>query len=517
MKRLSVSIIAIACLSGILGARQGLAPAPPSSAATAVSRAIAALGGEARLTSIESISVEAIGHEWALEQSERPEGPWLAQYVQTTELRDAKGERLRRQAQRRNWSFPRWSPDPAQTLIVAGGSAARTDGQRWRPGGPTDLDDALDTFALSPERLLLTARSASDLSLGTPKQLQGVAHHSLTFTWRNRPLTLYLNSWTHRPTMLQMVRDDQWGIWGDVTETRFYSWWDLQDGLWYPRQVTVQWNGLPLRDTTTMAWTVDAPIDEATFAIPAETAAAFAQVKGRPFGLQTLRVDESKAIELSPNVVLLAGSWNVLLLKQPDGVVVIEGPISSQYSEGVIAAAAKRFPGVPIKAVVTTSDAWPHIGGLREYVARKIPVYALDLNVPILDRLVKSTRTNDPDALSRRPVPPQWTPIGSATTIGSGDSRIQLIPVRGELGERMMIAYLPGLKLAYSSDLIQPGQKGGFFMPGMLQEVVAALAREQVATPDRVVGMHLTPTPWQEVEAAVRDAMQRGATARSRN
>jgi hypothetical protein len=30
----------------------------------------------------------------------------------------------------------------------------------------------------------------------------------------------------------------------------------------------------------------------------------------------------------------------------------------------------ERYPGVKVKAVVTTSDAWPHLGGVREYVAR---------------------------------------------------------------------------------------------------------------------------------------------------
>lgn len=508
MLRVALTLCAF-LLSSSASAGQATAPPRPSSAADAIQQAIAAVGGENRLTSIKSLKFETIGHEWALEQSERPEGPWLAQYVQGTELRDPSGERLRRQTQRRNWSFPGWTPDPPLTLIVAGGIAARTNGQQWRPGGPPDLEDALDTFALAPERVLLTARAAKDLALGPPSELQGVAQHVLTFTWRNRPVTLYLNAWTHRLTMLQIVRDDRFGIWGDVTEQRFYSWWDLQKGLWHPRQITVHWNGLPLRDTSAMSWTVDAPIDEAAFAIPEDTAAAFTKMKDRPFGLSTIRLDESKVIEIAPDVVLLAGAWNVLLVRQPDGVVVFEGPISSGYSEAVIAAAGKRFPGAPIKAVITTSDAWPHIGGMREYVARKIPVYALDLNVPILDRLMKATRTNDPDTLSRQPAAPQWRPVSSTTTIGEGNLRIQLMPVRGELGERMMVAYIPGLKLAYSSDLIQPGQKGGFFMPGMLTEVTAAFARENVGTPVQVVGMHLTPTPWKEIEAAVSGALQR--------
>ena len=73
--------------------------------------------------------------------------------------------------------------------------------------------------------------------------------------------------------------------------------------------------------------------------------------------------------ELVSGVVLIPGAWNTTLVRQSDGIVVIEAPISSGYSVQAIAEANKRFPGIPIKAVITTSDAWPHIGGVREYVA----------------------------------------------------------------------------------------------------------------------------------------------------
>jgi hypothetical protein len=41
---------------------------------------------------------------------------------------------------------------------------------------------------------------------------------------------------------------------------------------------------------------------------------------------------------------------------------------------------AAARPGKRVKAVITTSTAYPHFGGLREYVARGIPVYAADVN-----------------------------------------------------------------------------------------------------------------------------------------
>ena len=90
-------------------------------------------------------------------------------------------------------------------------------------------------------------------------------------------------------------------------------------------------------------------------------------------------------------------------------------------------------------------------------------------------------------------------------TIGTGDTRVELFPVRGETGERMMLAWLPGAKVLYSSDLIQPGRPGTntFFMPMMLAEVEAAVRREGITGVELVFGMHLTPRPWADVLAAI--------------
>jgi hypothetical protein len=210
--------------------------------------------------------------------------------------------------------------------------------------------------------------------------------------------------------------------------------------------------------------------------------------------------------EVAPDVWQIAGGFNVGVVKQTDGLVVIEGTTSGSYSKAVMALLQKKFPGIGIKAVVTTSDAWPHVGGMREYIASGTPIHALDLNVSILTRIAEAPRTFSPDTLSKAPRPPVFRPVAAKTTLGSGDTRIELIPVRGEMGERMMVASLPGRNVLYSSDLIQPNRPGvpGFFMIGMVAEVDAAVRREGVTGIQTVFGMHLPPTPWTTVQEALR-------------
>lgn len=486
-------------------AKESPAPAVPT-AASRLDAAVAAMGGEQRLKQLKSLQLDSIGHTFANEQSERPEGPWLTTYIQTLEIRDFEHDRRRVETQRRNWSNPAWS---ARTMTVSDATTvAMTNGQRWGAGfGAPPVFDTL--YALAPERLLFTARAASDLRLLPDAVEQHVNQHVLGFTWNGQRLRLYLNAWTNLPTMLEITRDEmRFARWGDVIERRWYSFWTMEKGgLMYPRQTSTEWNGTPFSDETVQVLKVDEPLDESLMTIPDDARTAYAASTNRKPPVPPTGFDPGKAISISDWLIELPSGFNVSIARQSDGLVILEATTSNEHADAVMAFAASRFPGVPIKAVVTTSDAWPHIGGIRSYVAKGIPVYALDLNVSILSRFVKAPHTLVPDALSAAPKAPLWRPVSGRTTIGSGDARIELIPVRGETGERMMMAWFPSLKILYTSDLIQrsgrPTPAPPFFDPEMLMEVQAAAGREKITDIDKVFGMHLSPTPWADVVAAI--------------
>ena len=73
------------------------APVPATdqdaSARDLVRTAIARMGGEAALRSLETLRIETVGYRNLLEQSERPEGPWIPQIERTVELWDTRGGR----------------------------------------------------------------------------------------------------------------------------------------------------------------------------------------------------------------------------------------------------------------------------------------------------------------------------------------------------------------------------------------------------------------------------------------
>lgn len=320
-----------------------------------------------------------MGHTYFVEQSERPEGPWIVDYQQISELRDYSGKRLRRTTAERNIQAADWTKTP--TLIVSNGVAAMQS-DRVFAGSNTQVKEAEESLALSPERVLLTALEAKDLYPEGDTFLQGTAQHVVAFKWLDATVRLYLSAFTSMPTAIEVVRaypgSTFWTIWGEVKTRTYLSLWELEaGGIRLPRQLNVERNGTPYQELTITSLRLNPSVTDDQFLIPADVAKAYESKARKVISDLPLGFPNSPPVELAQGIVQIPGNFNETLVRQSDGIVIIEAPLSSSYSSQVIAEAKKRFPGLPIKAVVSASDAWPHIGGIREYVARDIPIYYL--------------------------------------------------------------------------------------------------------------------------------------------
>jgi hypothetical protein len=498
-----LSVLLGAALSSFLAGGAGPKPSD-ATARDLVETAVARMGGRAALESLGRVRLEWIGYRNLLEQSERPEGPWIPQIEKTTELWDTPGGRWDESAE-----LAVADEKYSIRTIVAGGVAARRFGEKWSAAGKGEIAAAEEWMADSPQRALLDALAASDLHREEDLDFQGVPHHAVAFGSGEKRRRILLNAETGFLTAIETLRaypeDRFWQIWGDVPTRIAYSFWDLRPGgLLYPMQWDVERGGRPWRSFTLTALEPSPKLPEDAFAIPASiTDAANEQAKrslddpSAPLGSAS-----RPAVELAPGVVFVPGSWGVALVRQADGVVVLEAPISAGYSSRVLDEAKRRFPDLPVKAVVSTSDSWPHFGGIREYAARGIPIYLLDRNVPQIRRALESPHAAHPDALARAPRDATLHPVSSSTTIGEGDNRVALYPVRGETGERMMLAFLPGSGVLYASDLYQAGQNG----PPEYAWEVAEVARRERLNVKTVFAMHSDPVPWETLLGIVEAA-----------
>jgi hypothetical protein len=498
------SVIAVWCL--IPSPADAVSPA--TNANDLLHQALLQAGGEDKIRALRSVHFQAIGHREWLEQSERPEGPYVVEYDQISESRDLEHGRWRQ-----NWEF-HWALPPVFTgsTIVADGVALRSTNVAPRPGSRQQLQQAEEALELGPERILLTALSASEVHLEPDTVLQSVPHHVVAFIWKNSPVHLFLNAYTLLPTAVEWTRaypyDQFWSTWGDVTTRIYYSlWWLCPGGIHYPLQWDIVRNNLPDRVLTITDITLnpDFPADE--FAIPADARESFSRYGNRTIDEQPFGLPNQPSQELAKDIVFVPGRWNASLVKQSDGVVVLEAPAASGYSAQAISEAERRWPGVSIKAVITTSDAWPHLAGIREYVARGIPIYALDLNIAILQRVVEAPRTTFPDLLAKSPRKPEFRIVSAKTVLGEGGNRLEIYPLRGETTERQMMVYFPEHRLLYGSAVFEKDDSGAYFYPQTVWEVKHAVEREKLPV-SKFFMMHMGLTDWSDLDHALTEALQ---------
>ena len=473
------------------------------SAADLLHEGLAAMGGEQKVRALSVLHTQASVVRNLLEQSERPEGPYILENNQVEEWRDLAHHNWKRTVK----AHVTMQPEFVMAFIVSDDVASLSFDGHAGPGSGEQLQDSEEALALSPERVLITALAGPDLRRLPDLTLQSVPHHEVEFTWQGHPVRIFLNGDTHLPTAVEWVAAYPfgifWSIWGDVTTRVYYSLWWLQNGIHYPLQKDTVRNGLPDQTETITKIEFNPSPSADEFSITPEIRTAFAARANKTIDDRAPNV--SGASEIVPGVLFFPGNWNTTLIRLDDGIVVLEAPISSGYSAKVLDLAQTKFPGIPIKAVITTSDSWPHIGGVREYVARGIPVYVLDRTVPLIERFVRAPRTKYSDSLAKTPRPADLRAVSAKTTIGSGPNRLELYPIHGETSERQMMVYFPEHKLLYGSDPFQQLEDGKLFYPQTVYELQNAVEREHLSV-DRFFMMHIGPNPWSMVLKTVQEA-----------
>jgi hypothetical protein len=463
--------------------------------------AITAMGGRDRLAAVRTVRLDEIGSTLLTEQSYR-QAPFITSYERDQVSLDLVAGRM---IDKQHSVWPESDLNKADsdiTLIVtpAGGVYHGSSGDS--PCGGADIDSARETLALGPERILLTASDAADLRYLPAETLRATSHTSLAFTWNGIPVRVLLNPQNHLPDGVETQREfrDFWFYWGDVNQRVYFDNWRLVHGLEYPSNQIVERNGIEWSTSQALNIEFNVALDEKDFAIDQKAADLSMHAKGWK---RAFRTDQQK--QLAPGIDLFQGSWNATLIKQPDGIVVLETPISETFTQGLFEEAKRRYPGAPIKAVLSTSDSWPHVGGIRFDVAEQMPVYILDLNQPLLDRMISAPHTLDPDILESAKKSPNWQIVSAKTEIGSGDNRMELIPLRGASTERQYMVYFPGQRLLYASDTLVMNDDGTIYDPELVSEVEQAVNREHLDV-ETVFAMHQAPMPWKDVVELLKKA-----------
>jgi hypothetical protein len=463
-----------------------------------INECIKAYGGDS-WGKVNFIKTHYYSHNYWLEQSESPEGPYITGYEDVVEIRSLKEVKL---YQKKELKYLQTTKPDTSELIMSDGFGMMKYGSFAIPFQPTAglMDRSKSWLLYCPIKLLQTISGAS-LTYNKKLTLSGVPHHEIAFSSKELTGKILVNVNTLLITEAYM--DSYWpheyyfSIWGKFQTRIQYSLHSFHGGgKLYPRQWNISQNGQSWQQLTINQVEFLEKVDENVFNIPSEIKAKTMP----PANANDLKPPLEQLKEVAAGVKLIEEAWNTGWVEQEDGIVIVEAPISSGYSKHIIHEVKSRFPGKPIKGVIVTSDAWPHLGGAREYMAEGIPVFTSYLNEGILKKLAAADYAIQPDSFHKKNAKPVFKRVQSPVTINDKKNPVTIYPVNGEGGERMVVVYFPKHKLLYASDLIQyndPSQKI-FFFPEYLHEVREVIRKNNLQV-ETVYAMHLEPTPWVKV------------------
>lgn len=506
-------------ITAMAGASAGLRtssadPGAGTRAKSLISESIQALGGEGPLRSIETLTLTGSSYTNHLQDSASTQGPWAVDFDRFTECEDLQHRRLLRDSAVDAASAQATATKVHRELIAGGIDAHLTveNGIARVDYTTTAHDDWVD---LGPIRIMATAMRAPDLHVTGNVEVAGTPATVVTFRRRGLPVKIFISDFTKLPLAVEYSESYPDSVartaWGDMVVRATYSNWELEPGgLHYPLQTDTTFNGQPSSVVSIAQVALNAPLPAGQFTV---TAAIKADYAHEIHDVDRTALSEPgngdsglPAREICPGVVQIPGEWYVTLIHQRDGIIILEAPISSGYSARVIQEAKRRFPDQRIKAVISTSNYWWHIAGVRDYIAAGVPIYALDLNRRLLSRVASAPHLTHPDSLQRSPRRLDLRAVSGRLLIGTGTDHVELYSIRSSTTSQMLMVYFPRCALLYSSDMAQPlGKDGAFIAPQYLWDLKRAVDDNHLHV-DTLIGMHMSPTPWARLIEALRMA-----------
>ncbi len=464
-----------------------------------IERSLEAMGGAQRLAKLRSVQIEGKTHRYALDQTERSDAGVLIFYGQFKDWVDLSGLKLRREVV---------EPYPGATgtfitLVNEQFAASKMTVGDYQPPWSRQSGVLSELLYLNPIRVLLTASQASDLR--SPVLSSAEPNLQLFFTWNNVLVHLTIDRDSLLPASVELTRPypmDAYQYWGDVSTRNEFHFWELfPGGVKYPRRMDVFQNGELQRQMTCERLLIDPQLDASSLEIPAEIKA-----QSEPRVASFSQPSPGAPKQIGPEVYLLPGRWNVTLVRQADGVVILEAPQGSTYTHQVLEAAKKLFPGSRVKAVISTGQMSHYVAGIREYVAEAIPVYATRDTAREIRKMLAAKFISEPDTLARHPRQPVWRVVDGPMTIGSGAGALRLFLNSAEFSR--LGVFFPAQRLLYASDV--------FFRPTTVKDSLergtgiradlfmwAKFAERNGINVEKVYGMHLEPFPYADLISVV--------------
>ena len=202
-------------------------------------------------------------------------------------------------------------------------------------------------------------------------------------------------------------------------------------------------------------------------------------------------------VRVSANTFLLVTpAYTETVTLQRDTVFLLDATSGEARARGDSTWIARLFPGKHPVAVVVTDIAWPHVSGVRFWVARGATIISHRASTGFLQKLTAQKWTLAPDVLERssakRGVDLRVRTLADSMSLAGG--AIKLYAIDGAGSEGALMAFVPGDNYLWVSDFVQTVAR-----PSQYGTEIWNAAKRVGISPQRFAAEHLPLTPWSKL------------------
>jgi glyoxylase-like metal-dependent hydrolase (beta-lactamase superfamily II) len=439
-----------ACLLTIAMAAQALGQ---STAGNVIRQAAAALGGEDRILSIRTLKIEGYGQEAQQNgggnDSASVDAPqrWghVLDYEQTIDLMN---RRIRIRQRSQAWlaaaTLSRVLGNVLTTTVLDGDIpyTVNAEGQTRRAGAAaaSSLRTEMLTHPVVLVRVALNATTAVD----NLRNQGSLAIVDVT-PQGDRTFTFALTRETGLPAWVSWKESDE--TLRDVTFQKFFTGFVPINGVMMPTgtRTVLDFRNVVQRQLYITRNAVDGPIDE--LAAPQSVRSGSVPPPNPPSVDATL---------VAQGIWLLHGNrgHNSILIEFADHLTMFEVPLNEEWTRALIAKARSVVPGKPLTEAIVSHHHFDHSGGVRLAIAEGLRIIAHRGTEDLFRELAARSSALEPDALSRKPNPLTFVPVGDHIKLRDESMEVDIYHIIGDehMSEALM-AYVPRHRLLIQGDL----------------------------------------------------------------
>lgn len=212
-----------------------------------------------------------------------------------------------------------------------------------------------------------------------------------------------------------------------------------------------------------------------------------------PLFLQPL---DLKVVQIGPKSYLLSNpGYTEAVTEVGNDVFLFDATQGEERARKDAAAISKLFPGGHKMTVVVTDLAWPHVAGVRYWVASGATIVSHKAAREFLQGVVDRRWVLAPDLLEQRRKTMKLKFVGVDATYSMASGAITLHPIDGISSEVALMGYLVSDRFLWASDYIQTVAR-----PNAYATEVWKAAQRNGLRPERTAAQHLPLTPWTRIE-----------------